>query len=59
MVAWLVPLEVSDNAYHESNEIHKDALESSTVRGSMNAMERGVTVAPQLSKQEAVRQHAD
>jgi hypothetical protein len=26
------------------------------VRGSMNAMKRGVTVAPQLSKQEAVRQ---
>ena len=26
------------------------------MRGSMNAMKRGVTVAPQLSKQEAVRQ---
>ena len=26
------------------------------MRGSMNAMKRGMTVAPQLSKQEAVRQ---
>ena len=32
------------------------ALESSAMRGSMNAMEWGVTVAPQLSRQEAVRQ---
>ena len=59
MVAWLVPLEVTnawDNADHESSGTHKDVLKSSAVRGSMDAMERGVTVAPQLSRQEAVRQ---
>ena len=59
MVVWLVPLEVTnvcDNADHESSGTHKDVLKSSAVRGSMDAMERGVTVAPQLSRQEAVRQ---
>jgi hypothetical protein len=54
VVAWLVPLEV--NADHESSGIHKDALKSSAVRGSMDAMERGVTVAQQLSRQGEVRQ---
>jgi hypothetical protein len=54
VVAWLVPLEV--NADHEWSGTHKDALKSSAVRGSMDAMERGVTLAPQLSRQGAVRQ---
>jgi hypothetical protein len=54
VVAWLVPLEV--NADHESSGTHKDALKSSAVRGSMDSMERGVTVAPQLSRQGAVKQ---
>ncbi len=54
VVAWLVPLEV--NADHESSGTHKDTLKSSAVRGSMDAMERRVTVAPQLSRQGAVRQ---
>ncbi len=54
MVAWLVPLEV--DAENEWSGTHKDALKSSAVRDSMDAMERGVTVAPQLSRQGAVRQ---
>ena len=59
MVAWLVPLEVTnvcDNADHESSGTHKDVLKSSAVHGSMDALERGVTVASQMSRQEAVRQ---
>ncbi len=34
----------------------QDALKSSAVRGSMDAMERAVTAAPQLSRQGAVKQ---
>ena len=44
------------SADHESSGTHKGVLKSSAVHGSMDAMERGVTVAPQLSRQEAVRQ---
>ena len=54
VVAWLAPLEVS--ADHEWSGTHKDALKSSAMRGSMESLERGVTVAPQLSSKGAVRQ---
>ena len=47
---------ISENAYHVSSGTYKDALESSAVRGSMESLEREVTVAPQLSRQGAVRQ---
>ena len=49
-------LRISDNAYHVSSGTYKDALESSAVCGSMESLEREVTVAPQLSRQGAVRQ---
>ena len=50
----VVPLEVT-NVSVTMQITNKDSLRSSAVRGSMNAVQRGVTVAPQLSRQGAVR----